>query len=407
MPTLIQRSVLAGSIVAGIALLATSANADEALTATEADQLRFEIQQLKLINQRQVQQLQQMESRLNQLDSRTPTAATQSPQQTAAVATQPPVKRSADPSSSVENILLEEHTLFSDKFTFEVGMDYSHYDRKQLVLDGFLVLDAIFLGDISIDDISADIFTTNLAARYNVNNRWQIGANIPLVYRSTSYQKNYVSDPNTNGQSVIEGDLDSSGLGDITLSSSYQLFPETEGRPDVVWNLSVKAPTGTDPYEMDTVLLATDGFGNEIRVPEELPTGNGMWSLSTGLSFLKTTDPAILFANVGYTHNFSNDFDIAGQNVEISLGDSFNYGVGMAFALNERMSMSMALSHKISLESERDGQKIFGSDGNAATFTTGVTYALSDRLSMLTSVGFGLTPDASDFNIAVRFPYRF
>ncbi len=402
MPAFPQRSVLASGVIAGMALLAMPASAEETFTASEAEQLRFEIQQLKLINQRHVQQLQEMEFRLNQLDGSSP-ASPQPRSTTSSVAqnTQTPVKRSADPSASVENILLEEHTLFTDKFTFEVGMDYTHYDRKQLVLDGFLALDAIFLGDIAIDDISADIFTLNLGGRYNVNNRWQVGANLPFIYRHGTYQKNFTSD---DENTIIEGSTDGYGLGDITLTSAYQLFPETESRPDIVWNLSLKAPTGEDPYGVDTKFIE-DENGNQLEIPEELPTGSGLWSLGTGLSFLKTTDPAILFANLGYTYNFEKDF--GGTTGEIRLGDSFNYGVGMAFAMNERMSLSMALSHRISMESEQNGRKIIGSDANAATFTTGVTYSLSDRLSMLTSVGFGLTPDASDFNISIKFPYRF
>ncbi len=72
----------------------------------------------------------------------------------------------------------------------------------------------------------------------------------------------------------------------------------------------------------------------------------------------------------------------------------------------------MALSQRISQESETqfDGaskQKVIGSDGNAATFSVGVTYALSDKWSMSTSLGIGLTPDAPDFALSMRFPFRF
>ncbi|SIQ98426.1 transporter [Marinobacterium stanieri] len=408
MPVFSQRDAFFVRAIAGLALLATAptASAAEALTASEAEQLRFEIRQLKLLNQSHIQKLQQMENRLNQLEPSAEPSLSKSKSSTVASNTAP-TKRSADPTASVENILLEEHTLFTDKFTFEVGMDYTHYDRKQLALDGFLALDAIFLGDIAVDDINADIFTWDFNGRYNINKRWQLGASIPFIYRTSTYQKNFVTDSDAatgEVRTIIDGSTDGYGLGDITLTSAYQLFAETQSRPDIVWNLSVKAPTGKDPYGVDTKIVEDDN-GNRLEIPKQLPTGSGMWSLSTGLSFLKTTDPAILFANVGYTHNFSKNF--GGDTGEIRLGDSFNYGVGIAFAMNERMSLSMALSHRINLESEQNSSKIIGSDGNAATFTTGVTYALSNRLSMLTSVGVGLTPDASDFSIGIKFPYRF
>ncbi|MCV6610805.1 MAG: transporter, partial [Amphritea sp.] len=234
---------------------------------------------------------------------------------------------------------------------------------------------------------------------------------LPFVYRETSFQRNV--------NVGVEATVDETNIGDVTLSSAYQLFEETASRPDIVWNLSVRAPTGSHPY--GTTLetrTRTSGTGSDtITYPSELPTGSGLWSITNSLSFVKTTDPAILFANIGYTHNLQGSFDdisssSGDQPGDVRLGDSIFYGLGMAFALNERMSLSLSLSQRLSQKSETrfDGQnwqEIIGSDGNAASFTVGGTYAISDRLSMSTSLGIGLTPDASDFSIGVKFPYRF
>ncbi|MCV6612637.1 MAG: transporter [Amphritea sp.] len=384
---------------------------DEAMTASDAEQLKFEIKQLQLINERQAQTLRELEQRLYLLESTGGAPAQKPAQQTAQQQTGEPVKKEAGPSSSVENILQEEHALFSDDFTLELGFNYRTFDRKDLVLEGFLALDAIFLGDISVDDVKADIFTVDVTGRYNVNDRWQLGATLPFVYRETSYQRNV--------NVGVEATVDETNIGDVTISSAYQLFEETASRPDIVWNLSVKAPTGSHPY--GTTLetrTRTSGTGSDtITYPSELPTGSGLWSITSSLSFVKTTDPAILFANIGYTHNLQGSFDdisssSGDQPGDVRLGDSIFYGLGMAFALNERMSLSLSLSQRLSQKSETrfDGQswqEIIGSDGNAASFTVGGTYAISDRLSMSTSLGIGLTPDASDFSIGVKFPYRF
>ena len=104
-------------------------------------------------------------------------------------------------------------------------------------------------------------------------------------------------------------------------------------------------------------MTKTAANGDDLTYPTELPTGSGLYSLSTGFSFVKTTDPAILFANIGYTHHFEESFgDISAaagnQPGKVKLGDSIHYGVGMAFALNERTSMSLSLSQRISQESE-------------------------------------------------------
>lgn len=381
---------------------------DEPMTADEADQLRFEIKQLQLINKSQADLLIKMEGRLQQLETGQPAVTNQQQNQQQTAQGKEPVKKSAGPSSSVENVLQEEHVLFGDKFTLEAGFNYSHYDRKDLVLEGFLALDAIFLGDIAVDDVKADIFTFDVTGRYNVTNRWQVGMTVPFVYRSTNFQRNV--------SGGVEADVSETGLGDITLISAYQLYEETDDRPDIVWNTSLKIPTGTDPYGTPTVTI-TAPSGDDLTYPTELPTGSGLYSLTTGLSFVKTTDPALLFANIGYTHHFEGSFDdisssTGNQPGKVKLGDSIHYGVGMAFALNERTSLSMSLSQRISQDSETqfDGaakQTVIGSDGNAATFSVGVTYALSDKLSMSTSLGIGLTPDAPDFALSMRFPFRF
>ncbi len=99
--------------------------------------------------------------------------------------------------------------------------------------------------------------------------------------------------------------------------------------------MSIKAPTGSDPY--GTPLLSKTNGDDSITYPSELPTGSGLWSISNSLSFVKTADPAILFANLGYTYNVEGSFrDISAsdgnQPGDVQLGDSIFYGLGMAFA---------------------------------------------------------------------------
>lgn len=133
---------------------------------------------------------------------------------------------------------------------------------------------------------------------------------------------------------------------------------------------------------------------------------------------MKTVDPAILFASIDYTHQFANDFsDISSDPDvttpgEVRLGDSLGFGFGVAFAINDRMSLSLAYSQRLQEESESKASggpwvTAIGSDANAATFTTGITYALDPSLSMSTSLGIGLTPDSPDFTVGIKFPYRF
>lgn len=322
----------------------------------------------------------------------------------------------SQPSKSVQTLLQEEHALFAKRLTLETGFTYNRYDRQQLVLSGFLALDAIFLGNIAIEGVESDTFRYDFGARYGLTDRLNLNLNVPFQQRSTTYQKG-----GAGGTSAIIGEAEvsrSPEVGDVTLGLSYHLLTETKARPDVVLNLSLMAPTGDHPYGVKTRELPTSEESISFQVPEELPTGSGVWGGSVGLSFVSTLDPAILFANFGYTYTHTEDFDDISstpdniQPGKVSLGDSWQYGVGMAFALNDRMSLSMAYSHSITGTSKtkpEDGEwsEIIGSDSNAASLNFGVTYGLSKHLSLVTNVGSGLTSDAPDVSFSMKLPYNF
>ncbi len=48
-----------------------------------------------------------------------------------------------------------------------------------------------------------------------------------------------------------------------------------------------------------------------------------------------------------------------------------------------------------------------GTDVNSSTFNASLTQLLSPRLSMVGTVSIGLTPDAPDYSVGIRFPYTF
>ncbi|GKW48768.1 transporter [Halomonas sp. NCCP-2165] len=318
------------------------------------------------------------------------------------------VVREARPSQSVENVLREEHALFSDRLTIEPGINYSYSDRSQLALRGFLALDAIFLGEINVDTVQSHITTFDINTRYGLTDRLEVGLGLPFVYRSSTYQSigDEFSTERNSEASVSEADI-----GDISLSLSYRLLPETLTRPDVVVSLGVRAPTGTDPYG---IALREDPNTN-LNIPDELPTGNGVWGVSLGASVLKTLDPAIVFANLGYTYNFEESFDDisatdGAQPGDVKLGDTIRLGMGTAFALNERLSLSLSYSHEYIRQSEttQNGvtNKVVGSEANVGVFNIGGTYALSEDVSVVTNFGFGLTDDASDISLTFRMPFQ-
>lgn len=320
---------------------------------------------------------------------------------------------------SIQDALQEDHAVFNRKLTIENGVSYAWYDRRELTLNGFLALDAIFLGNIALQDVKSNILTYTLAARYGVSPRLTLNMEVPYLARSTSYIQGGAGGAAT---SLLEETTTGTGVGDITLSANYKLFTETDRRPDTVLTFGVIAPTGRNPYGISWTAPGTNGQTSDsnghFAVPDQQPTGNGVWQTSLGISAVKTMDPAIVFANLGYTHTFPRSFPDINTDPQtttpgsVNLGDSYSFGAGVAFAFNERTSLSMSFSDKINGKAalrSQGGQwvKVVGSDANAATFNFGVTYALSKHTTLVTLLGIGLTPDAPNYMLTFKIPYIF
>ncbi|MFK0271338.1 hypothetical protein D3C81_766680 [compost metagenome] len=320
----------------------------------------------------------------------------------------------AEPAQSVSNLYDEASGFFGGgKFSFETGVTYTHYDTRALVLNGFLALDSIFLGSINLDRVKADNWTLDMTARYNLAQRWQFDINVPVVYRESTYSSGGAggAGASTSDETVTRDPE----IGDVNVGVAYKFLDEDETWPDAVATLRIKAPTGKDPYGIK--LRQVEGNDN-LSVPESLPTGNGVWSITPGISLVKTFDPAVLFGSLSYTYNMEDSFSDISPQVnskvpgDVKLGDSWQIGGGIAFALNEKMSMSFSVSDQFARKSKikpdgGDWQSISNSDYNAANFNIGMTFAATDNLTIVPNLAIGLTDDAPDFSFSLKFPYYF
>lgn len=323
-------------------------------------------------------------------------------------------RKAPAPSASVELITEQEQGIFGDDFSIEAGLTYTHFDAAQLNLSGFLALDSIFLGLISLDQIVSDVFVGDLALRYGLNDRLQFDVNIPYLYRHSNFQSGGAGG---DAAGLKEADVSDHGLGDIHFGASYRLFEETLQDPDVVLNARVKAPTGKHPWGVE--LVEVEGTLGNLKVPERLSMGSGVWSASIGLSMLKTIDPMVVFGSLTYFHNFRKDFkdlDEAefDQPGSAKIGDALQFGAGVAYALNDRSSLSMSFTQRVVertvLYRDCDGcgkETVVGSQANVGSVNLGADFALSDRLAIITNIGIGTTQDAPDMTFSLRVPYRF
>ena len=421
------KAVVCVSTLASSALL-------QAAPDPQVEALKQELQALKQRYESQQQALMVLEQRVRQVEdqpaappqrlTRSPAAPTRSGQEATASGAAPgtgssygaALKADSEPAQSVSNLYDEASGFFGGgKFSVETGITYARYDTRQLILNGFLALDSIFLGNINLDRIKADNWTLDLTARYNLDQRWQFDINAPIVYRESTYQSGGAGN---NAQGVTEQTVTRDPtLGDVNFGVAYKFLDESENSPDAVLTLRVKAPTGKDPFG---IKLIQDPNNDSLAYPEDLPTGNGVWSISPGISLVKTFDPAVLFGSLSYTHtleeSFSDVSSTSGVKVpgKVKLGDSFQIGAGIAFALNEKMSMSFSVSdliaRKSKIKSAETGDSwtsVPSSDANAAYFNVGMTLAATDNLTIVPNLSIGLTDDAPDFTFSLKFPYYF
>lgn len=311
-------------------------------------------------------------------------------------------------------LVVNEHApLFERRFTFDAGLSYSYYDRRQLALSGFLALDAIFLGVLNLDRSQATVATLDLTGRYGVTPRLSLEASLPYLWRDSRFVSGGAGGASNM---VSEVEIRSSGIGDVALAAYYQLVQESAASPDIVTSVRVRVPTGLDPFGLK--LIQPDGSNDNLNIPEGLPTGTGLYSVTGNVSALRTYDPVILFGNVGYTVNLARDFGdispVIGQvaPAEVALGNAWQLSGGLAIALNDRsaVSFSVAGSFAAATHTTVPGQRemrVQGSSSQSTAFNVGGTYALPSGWTLNGQLAMGLTPDSPNYLFALRGSYPF
>jgi hypothetical protein len=326
--------------------------------------------------------------------------------------TDAPERRSPAPSDAVVEVAQEQQGRFGDRLGFDLGLGYSHFDNARISLNGFLALDAIFLGTISIDQIKSDVFTFDPTIRYGITDRLFLDANLPYLYRSSNFRSGGAGG---SASALVEKTIHDQGIGDLSIGASYRLIAETLHKPDVVLSARVKFPTGRDPFGVEFVEVE-NSQGN-LQVPQSLATGTGVYGASLGVAVLKTLDPMVVFGNLTYYRNFGRHFadidenpgDIPGR---VEIGNAWQFGAGLAFALNEKSSISMSYSQRLVERTHLtpvgfERRAVVGSQANVGIANFGATFSLSPKLALVANVGIGLTDDSPDMSVAVRLPFRF
>src|SRR5262249_52171876 len=168
------------------------------------------------------------------------------------------------------------------------------------------------------------------------------------------------------------------------------------GSPIWIANLRYKSNTGTGPFD-----VSRDEFG----IANELATGSGFWAIEPGVTFLMPSDPAVLFANLGYLYHAPDDVNRTINGVfvgRVDPGDSINASLGFGFAVNQRFSFSMGYRHNYIFQTESElGETRQSSDEfHAGALQFGLSYRLANGIPIHANFELGVTRDAPDRTIS-------
>jgi hypothetical protein len=300
------------------------------------------------------------------------------------------------------------------KVVFEPSVQYGYSSSNRVALVGYTVIPALLIGLLDVREVKRNTTTGAATFRYGFDNRLELEAKIPYVYRSDSTVSRELF-TGTAAERAFE--TSGKGIGDIELGWRYQLNDGGVDTPYYIAGLRFKSRTGRDPFQVVTD-CQTRCVGQNVTgtgLPLDLPTGSGFYSLQPSVTWLLPSDPAIFFGGFSYTKNFkrgnvyrtvlNGGKELLGT---VEPGDVFGFNFGMGLALNERASFSIGYDHNSVGRMHQNGLVIPGSVRvQLGTLLLGYSYRMKNNRTLSVSVGAGLTRDTPDVTLMVRMPFTF
>lgn len=196
---------------------------------------------------------------------------------------------------------------------------------------------------------------------------------------------------------------ETNGLGDTRFGLKYSLLPQTETMPNIVVDVSASAPTGQSPYIKPPPEANLNNLQVDNRDPLAIQLGLGHWSVSGGVTAIKSFDPLILFAGGSYTYYFPKKY----YGIEVKPGALYSLQAGLGFAVNDTGTISSQLFAGYQNEWVFDGTHVSQTSASPVSLRFAYTHILGVNDLIEPSVLFGLTDDATDVVIGLAYSHTF
>lgn len=234
--------------------------------------------------------------------------------------------------------------------------------------------------NLDVNPSASHSFTNSFSFSYGILDNLTLSTTIPLSTRYDSQRSLSITD-----------------WGDVSLGVRWQPFPYIPGRATVTINSSLGTKTGVSPYEIDP--------------RRQLSTGSGTYSITTGLSVSKIVDPVALFGSLSSTYTLEENGlnQVRGGQIlqTVQQGQSFSFSGGFSYSLSYDTSLSISAQIGYSTETKlffRGGNRSRAPDSANGSMNMSLGIRVDPTTIVNTSFGFGLTEDASDFNLGVSYP---
>jgi len=304
-------------------------------------------------------------------------------------------------SQETSSEVVEKGGLIAGKFQVSVTESYTHSQTNQLYIQGFGILPIVVVGNIDVQNVRRDVFTTVLGASYKLTDKLQVSLSVPWQYSMSSISTATGINARKAAGANNVGTSQSSSLGDITIGSSYQLARETLRLPSLYGGLNLKLRNGRDFFETPDPAA-------------HVPAGSGFYTLQGTLSASRTSAPAVIYGAIGYS------YPIERKNIPYTPANSppviiksyqpgaaFTFSAGVSVSLNYELSLNWNLAETSQLSSRLNGQVSPNSATNAITFRMGGVYRVSQKTSVDLSLATGLSNDAGGTTISLRLPWSY
>ncbi len=297
--------------------------------------------------------------------------------------------------------------------TMEVNFEYARADRNQVVFRGVQIPEAVLIGVFDINESRQDVLTVG-AGRAT-------GADQP---------------PRDQRAAALRLSLGQVGAGAVANPGQPMRATRSAGQwrehrryrlratlSDHRWAqrraISDRGRAGGGADGHRSVQRARDPLGNALKGA----TGAGFWGVTPNLTAILPTDPALLFATLGYTYNFARTINrqIGAAYIErVAPGSQPSASAGIAIALNPRTSISFGYAHTWAMGTRTrvralnqttqelgDAMTAVSRDLQIGRLLLGVSYRTSPSTTINWNVEVGATDDAADVRTTLRIPFTF